>query len=366
VAGDIRNPHEVNDDSRVLVNEGANEMAEQWGAGGRAAVIAGLGSWLPERVVTNDHLASVLDTSDEWIRSRTGIRQRHVIDPGMATSDLAVEAGSRAMKSAGESDVDAVLLATTTPDRPCPATGPDVASRLRLGTVPAFDLGAVCSGFVYGLAVGAGLIATGAMDRVLVIGADTYSTIIDPTDRGTRAVFGDGAGAVVLRSGTFAETGALGPFDLGSDGTLSDLIAIPAGGSRQRSTQQPVDCADTYFQMQGKKVFRTAVARMAESARLVLGKAGWTVDDIDHVIAHQANQRILDAIAAELAVPDDRVVSNIERVGNTSAASIPLAMADAAASGILQPGHRVLVTAFGGGLTWGSTVVRWPGITAVS
>ena len=184
----------------------------------RAAVVAGVGSWLPARVVTNHDLSAELDTSDEWIRSRTGIAQRHVIDEGMATSDLAVEAGFRALKSAGASDVDAVVVATTTPDRPCPATAPDVAGRLGLGPVPAFDVAAVCSGFVYSLAVASGFIAAGIAERVLVIGADAYSTILDPQDRTTRAVFGDGAGAVVLRAGTADEEGALGPYDLGSDG----------------------------------------------------------------------------------------------------------------------------------------------------
>jgi 3-oxoacyl-[acyl-carrier-protein] synthase-3 len=200
-----------------------------------------------------------------------------------------------------------------------------------------------------------------------VIGADTYSTILDPQDRATRAVFGDGAGAVVLRAGTSDEEGALGPFDLGSDGSLADLISIPAGGSRQRSTPDaPVERADHYFQMRGKRVFRKAVDRMADSARQVLDRVGWDTEALDHVVAHQANQRILDAVAEELGVPGERIVSNIERVGNTSAASIPLALADAARLGTLRPGHRVLLTAFGGGLTWGSTVLRWPDVPAVT
>jgi 3-oxoacyl-[acyl-carrier-protein] synthase-3 len=333
---------------------------------GRAAVVAGLGTALPSRVVSNEELSRRLNTSDEWIRSRTGIGQRHVIDAGMATSDLAVTAGSRALKSAGTTEVDAVVLATTTPDRPCPATAPDVADRLGIASVPAFDIAAVCSGFIYGLAVGAGLIATGVADSVLVIGADTYSTILDPDDRTTAAIFGDGAGAVVLRAGTPEEAGALGPFDLGSDGAQADLITIPAGGSRQRSTGEPAEPGDQYFRMQGKRVFKNAVLRMVASTRTVLDRAGWRVDDVDHLVAHQANARILTEVAAELAIPEDRVVSNIARVGNTSAASIPLALADAALADELQPGQRVLLTAFGGGLTWGSTVLRWPDITAIA
>lgn len=328
-----------------------------------AAVVAGLGTWLPPRVVSNADLARRLDTSDEWIRTRTGITRRHVLEPGMATSDLAVEAGGRALKSAGGGGVDALVLATTTPDHPCPATAPAVASRLGLTDVPGFDLGAVCSGFVYALAAGAGLIAAGTAGRVLVIGADAFSTILDPTDRTTTAIFGDGAGAVVLRAGSADEPGALGAFDLGSDGDLADLISIPAGGSRQRATALPAPAADYYFQMRGKAVFRHAVVRMAASARAALDRAGWRVDDVDRLVAHQANIRILDALAEELALPPDRIVSNIDAVGNTAAASIPLALGDAVRQGRLRPGHRILLTAFGGGLAWGSTVLRWPDIT---
>lgn len=328
-----------------------------------AAVVAGLGTWLPPRIVTNADLARRLDTSDEWIRSRTGIARRHVLEPGMATSDLAVEAGGRALKSAGGGAVDAVLLATTTPDHPCPATAPAVASRLGLAGVPGFDVGAVCSGFVYALAAGAGLIAAGTAARVLVIGADAFSTILDPDDRTTTAIFGDGAGAVVLRAGTAGEPGALGPFDLGSDGDLADLITIAAGGSRQRSGGGPAAEGDHYFRMRGKAVFRHAVVRMAGSARTVLDRAGWRVDEVDQFVAHQANARILDALAEELTLPPERVVRNIDAVGNTAAASIPLALGDAARQGRLRAGQKVLLTAFGGGLAWGSTVLRWPDLT---
>src|SRR4051812_31465719 len=224
-----------------------------------AAVICGLGASLPPRVVTNAMLAERLDTTDAWIHTRTGIRQRHVVDTGVATSDLAVEAGRRALHSAGVRDVDMVVLATTTPDHPCPATAPDVATRLGLGSVPAFDIAAVCSGFVYGLGVGAGAILGGLGDRVLVIGAEAFSTILNPEDRTTAPIFGDGAGAVVLRRGEASEPGALQRFDLGSDGELSELIAIPAGGSRQRSSGLPPDPDDRFFRMQGRPVFKHAV-----------------------------------------------------------------------------------------------------------
>jgi 3-oxoacyl-[acyl-carrier-protein] synthase III len=330
----------------------------------RAAVLAGLGAWLPPRVVTNADLPAALDTTDEWIRSRTGIAQRHFAAPGTATSDLAVEAGSRALKSAGEPRADAVLLATTTPDRPCPATAPEIASRLGLTGAAAFDVSAVCTGFVYALAAAAGLIAAGVAERVLVIGAETYSSILNPLDRGTAMIFGDGAGAVVLRAGDAAEPGALGPFDLGSDGDGSDLIAVPSGGSRQRLSGAPAADTDRYIAMAGQEVFKHAVLRMAESSRAVLDRAGWRVGDVDRLVSHQANRRIMNQLADQLGVDRGRVVSNIERVGNTAAASIPLALAHGVADGAVRSGHRVLLTAFGGGLTWGSTVLTWPDLAA--
>lgn len=331
-------------------------------SGARSAVLCGIGSWLPPREVDNAELAARLDTSDEWIRSRTGVRRRHVVDGRLATSDLAVEAGKRALKSANVEDVGAVVLATTTPDRRCPATAPDVATQLGLGGRPAFDVNAVCTGFLYGLASGAGLISSGIADSVLVIGADAFSTILDPDDRTTTAIFGDGAGAAVLRAGEPDEPGALGAFDLGSDGDGAELIMVAAGGSRQRLPRQR---GDDYFTMQGKTVFRTAVTRMTESAGTVLAASGLTVADVDKFVCHQANQRILDAVAKELGVPGSRFLSNIASVGNTAAASVPLALADGVESGELTAGQLVLLCAFGGGLTWGATVLRWPALVAV-
>ncbi|GAB3461920.1 beta-ketoacyl-ACP synthase III [Actinophytocola sediminis] len=332
---------------------------------GTSAVVCGLGTWVPPRVVPNAEIAARLDTSDEWIRARTGIRERHVVDPGMSTSDLAVEAGQRALKSADTDQVDALVLATTTPDRPCPATAPDVANRLGLDRCAAFDVNAVCTGFLYGLAAGAGLIAAGVAQRVLVIGADTFSTIVDPDCRSTAAIFGDGAGAVVLRAGGRHEPGALGPFDLGSDGQDADLIMVPAGGSRQRSTPEPVAPGAEYFTMAGKAVFRKAIFQMAGSAQAVLRKADLRLRDIDRFVIHQANARIINGVADMLGLPADRFVRNIDQVGNTAAASVPLALDAACASGELRAGQRVLLGAFGGGLTWGSTVLRWPDLEAV-
>ncbi|WP_340561673.1 beta-ketoacyl-ACP synthase III [Streptomyces sp. GSL17-111] len=330
------------------------------GPADRAAVLCGLGHWLPPTVVTNEELSSRLDTSEEWIRGRTGISTRHLAGPGTATSDLAVEAGARALKSAGGGEIQALVLATTTPDHPCPATAPDVAARLGMTGIAAFDVSAVCTGFLYGLATAAGLIAGGTADRVLLIAAETFSTLLDPQDRTTVPIFGDGAGAVVLRRGSAEEPGAIGPVVLGSDGGRRALITVDAGGSRHRA-DGPADTApDGYFRMRGREVFRQAVERMGEASRSAVTAAGWSLGTVDRLVAHQANARITSFVASELDIPPARCVHNIGRVGNTAAASIPLLLSQAAQDGTLTPGHRVLMTAFGGGLTWGATTVVWP------
>lgn len=330
----------------------------------RAAVITGVGGYVPPAVTTNDDLAQGLDTSDEWIRTRTGIRERRFAEPGTATIELATEAGISALKSAGEAEVDMVVLATTTPDRPCPASAPEIASRLGLCGAAAFDVSAVCSGFVYALAASAGMISAGIADRVLCIGAEAISRYLNPKDRNTAVIFGDGAGALVLRAGKPEELGAVGPFDLGSDGEHCDLIAVAAGGSRRPMAAEPT-AEDSYLVMEGREVYRHAIPRMVASSRVVLERAGWVVADVDRFVGHQANARILDAVAERLGIPPDRRVSNIDRVGNTAGASIPLALADAAADGTLQPGHQVLLTAFGGGLTWGSAILTWPEVSSI-
>ncbi|GAA4462149.1 beta-ketoacyl-ACP synthase III [Phytohabitans houttuyneae] len=332
---------------------------------GTHAVVAGLGSYLPPRIVTNDDLAAHLDTSDEWIRSRTGIATRRWVERGVSTSDLAVEAGMLAMKAADDDMVDAVVLATTTPDRLCPATAPEVAARLGLTGRAAFDVSAVCAGFLYGVAVSAGLVASGAATRVLLIGAETYSTILDPADRTTRAIFGDGAAALVLRAGRADEPGAIGRCVLGSDGEHSELINIPAGGSRQRSSGVPAAPAEHYFQMRGGDVYRHAVERMTAAALESLELAGWEPGDVDRFVPHQANARIAAAVAERLGIEPARVLGNIAEVGNTAAASVPLLLTESAADGRLEPGHRVLVAAFGGGLAWGATTLVWPHVTAL-
>ncbi|MGP3966796.1 beta-ketoacyl-ACP synthase III [Streptomyces sp. 6N223] len=325
----------------------------------RAAVLCGIGSYLPPRTVSNHDLAGRLDTTDEWIRSRTGIGNRHQASPGTATSDLAAGAAEKALKCADVDSVDSIVLATTTPDRPCPGTAPTVASKLGFRGVAAFDVSAVCTGFLYALATASGLVATGA-ERVLVIGAETYSTIVDPDNRANAVIFGDGAGAVVLRAGRPGEPGALGAFDLGSDGAGRDLITVRAGGSEQRLSGAEPTHEDRYFVMSGREVFHKAVSRMADSVRTMLRRAGMGIEQIDRLVAHQANQRILLRLADVLGLPEDSNVSNIDAVGNTAAASIPIALAHGHANRLLLPGHRVLLTAFGGGLTWGSTVLTWP------
>ncbi|MFJ6675492.1 beta-ketoacyl-ACP synthase III [Actinosynnema sp. NPDC091369] len=310
------------------------------------SVIVGVGASVPARVVTNDDLATRLDTSDEWIRSRTGIGARRWVEPGTATSDLAVDAGARALRSAGRSAVDAVIVATTTPDRSCPAIAPAVAARLGMVGVPAHDVAAVCTGFLYGLANAVGLIASGTARTVLLVAAEAFSTILDPDDRGTAVIFGDGAGAVVVGEGE----GGIGPCVLGSDGTGADLIQVPAG--------------ERYFRMSGKEVFRAAVERMADVSLDALARAGLDLADVDHLAPHQANRRICDAVARRLGLPESKVLADLEAVGNTAAASIPVLLADAAAHGRLKAGDRVLTAAFGGGLTWGATTLVWPDVTA--
>jgi 3-oxoacyl-[acyl-carrier-protein] synthase III len=312
------------------------------------AVIAGIGHALPTTVVTNDDLAARLDTTDEWIRTRSGIRQRHIATPDVGTADLAVEAGAHALKSASVDAVDLVILATSTPDRPCPATAPAVMSRLGLGRVPAFDMDAVCSGFLYGLATSVAMLTSGQFGTVLLIAADTFSRLIDNDDRATAFLFGDGAGAVVLRRGEQDEPGAVLGVSIGSDGSQEDLITV-------------VD-RQSHFTMQGQAVYRQAVVSMADSASRAMADVGWTVDDVDWFVGHQANQRILDAVANRVGIARDRAISNVAHVGNTAAASIPLALSEAASAGRLRAGDRVVLSAFGGGATWGAATLTWPRI----
>ncbi|MFJ5288705.1 MULTISPECIES: beta-ketoacyl-ACP synthase 3 [unclassified Streptomyces] len=324
-------------------------------------MVESVAGWVPPWRVTNDALPAHWGVDDHWVRSRTGITARHRSGPGVSTGDLAYEAARLLLERAGHPRVDALVLATATPDHPCPATAPAVAARLGLGSVGAVDVSAVCSGFIYGLACAQGLVAAGIAERVLLAGADTYSGWLDPDDHRSGVVFGDGAGAALVAAGPAGAPGELLGFDLGSDGAGHDLISVAGGGSRARSSQEQAAPGDGYFRMRGGAVYQQAVERMTGSCRALLAKLGWDPGQVDHFVPHQANGRILSAVAERLGIDPARCVIHLDRVGNTGAASIPLALADADARGALRTGDRVLLTAFGGGLTWGSAALRWAG-----
>ncbi len=323
------------------------------------AGIHGLGSFVPERVLTNADLEKLVETSDEWIMSRTGISERRLVRDGQATSDLAVEAGRRALEHAGLSaaDLDLIIVATITPDTPFPAVGNLVQDRLGARHAAAFDLNAACSGFIYGLATGGQFIQTGLYRHVLVIGAEALSRVVNWQDRGTCVLFGDGAGAAVL--GPVAPGEGLLSFDLGSDGAGAELLCIEAGGSRLPASPETVAKGQHLLRMNGSEVFKFAVRVIEESTMRALERAGMTTADIDCFIAHQANIRILDAAAKRLELPAERVFNNVHRYGNTSAASVPIAMVEALAEGRFQSGDTLALVGFGAGLSWASTIMTW-------
>ncbi|WFR83469.1 beta-ketoacyl-ACP synthase 3 [Arthrobacter sp. Y-9] len=307
---------------------------------------------------TNEMLSMRMDTSDDWIRQRTGILQRHVATHE-TTRDLAAAAAERALEQlpSGRS-IDQLILATTTPDRACPAMAPEVASRLGLGTIPAFDIAAVCSGFLYALAAARNAVCSGAADRVLIVAAETFTRLLDPNDRTTVPLFGDGAGAVIIEAGHAEDPGAIGEIVLRSDGALADLIR--AEGAAVGSAPGSMD---PYFHMQGQAVFLNAVVRMQEAAQIALTSAGWDVEEVDHFVGHQANARILAAVADRLDLPASRVRMNLRRVGNTAAASIPIALDEALRSNTITRGQRIALAAFGGGATWGAATLTAPDTT---
>ncbi|MFD5420890.1 3-oxoacyl-ACP synthase III family protein [Streptomyces sp. NPDC127069] len=326
-------------------------------------VLAGLGCWLPSTVVANTDLMN--PEMDSFIRRRIGVISRHRISDGVATVHLAAEAAALAMAAVGVRTVDALILATTTPDRLCPAGAPEVASRLGLTGIPAFDINAGCSGFLYALELARGLLAT-STGTVLVIGAESASTMINPADPSTAPIFGDGAGAAVVRRAEPGEEGTFGPMVWGSDGTLADAIAIPAGGSRQRVPAPGRGEGDLFLHLRGPEVLRNAVRRMKSAAVGAAAAAGWRLDDVDLLITHQANAAISTALAAALPFPRERMPSNIDRVGNTAAASVPILLAEATAHGVLAEGHRLLITAFGSGLSWAATTAVWPRVPSLT
>jgi 3-oxoacyl-[acyl-carrier-protein] synthase-3 len=324
------------------------------------AAVTGWGMAVPDRVLTNADLERLVDTSDEWIVTRTGIRERRVVGPGESTSTLASDAGRRALAMAqlAPDAIDMVLLATCTPDRPFPATACTVQANLGIGRAFAFDLAAACSGFVYGLSVATSMIQSGAARNVLFLAADVFSrSFINWNDRATCVLFGDGAGALVLQASD--EPGGMLAADLGASGVDEDLMVVEAGGTRLPLTPELIEQGRQHFTMQGREVFRLAVRGMAESSLRALEQAGLTLDQVALVVPHQANLRIVEAAAKRLGVPLERFLVNLDRYGNTSAATIPIGLVEAAEQGRLKRGDYVLVTAFGGGLTWGSAVMRW-------
>jgi 3-oxoacyl-[acyl-carrier-protein] synthase-3 len=321
----------------------------------RARVI-GTGAYLPERVVSNDELARTVDTSDAWIVERTGIRQRHIAADGELTSDLATAAARAALARAGlrPESIDLILVATSTPDHTFPACAAAVQRKLGAARAAAFDLQAVCSGFIYALAVADKFLVTGQAKTALVVGSETFSRLLDWQDRTTCVLFGDGAGAVVLRAeegtGTAFDRGVLATH-LGSDGRHYDDLYVDGGPSSTGTTG--------HLRMNGREVFRHAIQTLTAASQRVLDAAGLTVDDVDWLVPHQANLRILDAVAKRLGIGAERVLITVDRHANTSAASIPLALAEAAAAGRLQADQLLVMNAMGGGFTWGSALVRW-------
>ncbi|WP_129630844.1 beta-ketoacyl-ACP synthase III [Candidatus Oscillochloris fontis] len=325
----------------------------------RYAAVIGWGMAVPRQVVTNDDLAQRIDTSDEWIRTRTGITERRVAAPDEYTSVLATAAGIEAIERAGlvATDIDMVILATCTPDRVFPGTACVVQTNLGITRAPAFDLVAACSGFVYGMTVATSMIQSGVSRNLLLIAADIFTHFIDWNDRNTCVLFGDGAGAVVLQA-TEERVGLLSA-RIGAAGEGEAMMAVEAGGTRMPATPELLAQGKQYVFMHGREIFKNAVRDMSESSLQAVADAGLSLNDISLVVPHQANARIIEAVAKRLAIPMERVMVNLDRYGNTSAASVPIALYEAVEQGRIKDGDYVLLTAFGGGLTWGSVVIRW-------
>jgi 3-oxoacyl-[acyl-carrier-protein] synthase-3 len=323
------------------------------------ACVGGWGTAVPEKVVTNAEMEQRVDTTDAWIVERTGIRERHVAATTDTTASLAVDAGTAAIKNAGipPDAIDLLIVATASPEQPVPHTGAFVGEGLGL-RCGSFDLGAGCAAFVYMLVVGSSLLATGNLDHVLIVGAEILSRIIDPDDRATSILFGDGAAAAVLSRSPDDGPGVLA-WDLGCDGSAAGLLEIRAGGSRMPATAETIAAGEQYLKMQGQEVFRRAVRVVVESARTTLDRAGVAASDVAWFVPHQANIRIIESASSRLGIAADRTIVNIDRYGNTSAASIPLALAEAADGGRLRDGDLVLMSGFGAGMTWASALLQW-------
>jgi 3-oxoacyl-[acyl-carrier-protein] synthase-3 len=314
--------------------------------------ITGLGTYTPDRVLTNDELSELVDTSDEWIMERTGIKERRIAAPEQAMTDLALPAARLALEQAGvkSTELDLIIVATVTPDMMFPTTGSLLGDMLPAPDAAAYDLLAGCTGFVYALAQAHAMVSAGLSKKALVVGGDVLSKILDWTDRSTLVLFGDGAGAVVLER---VDDGGFLGFELGADGGGGQHLWLPGSGSRR------FEDADRLVKMNGREVFKFATRVMVSSAQALLSEVGQTIDDVDVYVPHQANTRIINYAAEKLGIAEDRIVVNVDRYGNTSSGSIPLALADAEADGRLQPGATVLMTGMGAGLTWGSALMEW-------
>jgi 3-oxoacyl-[acyl-carrier-protein] synthase-3 len=326
-----------------------------------STIILGTGSYAPDRILTNDELAKTVDTSDEWIRARSGIRERRVAAPGEATSDMAAEAARRALADAGVSgtEIDLLIVATFTADLLLPSAACIVQYKLGLpSSVASFDVNAACSGFIYALDTACAMLTSGRYRRALVIGAEKLSSVVDWRDRTTCVLFGDGAGAVVVGVDPEPGRGLLGT-KLGALGDSVDLLCIPSGGSSVPASAESIAAGGHYIKMRGREVFKTAVRAMAEISRNILEQHGLAASHIALVIPHQANLRIIEALAQYLEIPIDRFFVNVDRYGNTSAASIPMALDEARRAGRIQSGDLILLVAFGAGLTYGSALIRW-------
>jgi len=325
---------------------------------GRKATITGLGKYVPPKVLTNKDLEKIVDTNDEWITSRTGIKERHIVEDDVSTSDIAYEAALEALEDSGlnAEDIDLIIVATVTPDMSFPATACLIQEKIGADKAAAFDLEAGCSGFVYSLSVAAQFIETGVYQNALVIGAETLSKITDWEDRGTCVLFGDGAGAAILQA---TEKGGMLAFDLGADGSGGKSLYLPAGGSLKPSSTQSIEEKEHYIKMEGNQVFKFAVKIMGQASVNVLEKAGINPKDVDLLVPHQANTRIINAAANRLNLGEDKVFINLPKYGNTSSASIPIALYEARESGLVKDGNTIVLVAFGAGLTWASTVIEW-------
>ena len=323
------------------------------------AGIVGTGSYLPDNILTNADLEKLVDTNDEWIRTRTGIKERRIVDAHTATSDLAILAAQKAIDDAGikAEDVDLIIVSTVTPDMFFPATACIVQDKLGCTNAAAFDLMAGCSGFVYALAVGSQFISSGIYKNVLVIGAETLSKVLDWTDRNTCILFGDGAGAVILQPVT-EDCGILS-LELGANGIYGDILSIPAGGSKLPANKDTIENKQHFIKMAGKGLFKVAVKVMGDAATKALDNAGIQQTEIDFMIPHQANIRIIEAAAKRLNMDLDKVYINIDKYGNTSAASVPIALDEAVKEGKIKRGDNIVLVGFGAGLTWAASVIRW-------